>query len=227
MKNPADKSLLFFYLMVGYVVLQFIWWGVLLFNLNNEVYALKSTINLLQYQNPALVIEKGNELEQKLHLKWMMVVGEGMVFLLLLSLGVMRVVRTHKKEAELAARQQNFLLSVTHELKSPIAGIKIAAETLLKRDLEKNKQHEILSNALSDTDRLNQLVENILTSAKIDEGKFHFIFKPLNVSELLADICRHYGRRVSATIQPNVNIVADAMAFPSIVHNLIDNALCR
>jgi signal transduction histidine kinase len=55
----------------------------------------------------------------------------------------MRVRNTFNKESELSSQQKNFLLSVTHELKSPIASVKLSLETLLKRDLEKEKQKEL------------------------------------------------------------------------------------
>ena len=104
---------------------------------NNEIYQLKSAINLLHHEDPQLVIEQGNELEKKLHHRWMMIAGEGLVFMVLLSIAFLRVRNTFQKEAQLAAQQKNFLLSVTHELKSPIASAKLQRETLLRRDLEK------------------------------------------------------------------------------------------
>ncbi len=205
------------------MLLQFLWWGWLLINLNNDIYDLKSSINLLQHENPAMVIEKGNELEHKLHLRWMMIVGEGVVFISLLLLGIMHVVKTQKKEAELGARQKNFLLSVTHELKSPIAGIKIATETLLKRELDKEKQTEILNRVLTDTDRLNQLVENILTAAKIDEGKHVFDLRDTDLTDLVTKLCKPYTN-VKFIATETVFCKVDSLSFPSILNNLIDNA---
>src|ERR1051326_3090461 len=111
MKN--SRPLFLFYILVAYVLLQFAWWSYLLIEQNKEIYELKSEINLLHHEDPQLVIEKGNELEKKLHAKWMMIAGEGMVFIVLLVIAFLRVRNTFKKEAELAERQKNFLLSVT------------------------------------------------------------------------------------------------------------------
>lgn len=227
--NP--RPLLLFYLLVGYVLIQFVWWSYLMIQQNNELYHLKSEINLLHHEDPQLVIEKGNELEKKLHHRWMMIAGEGMVFLILLVIAFFRVRNTFRREAELAEQQKNFLLSVTHELKSPIASTKLALETVLKRDLEKDKQKEILGNAVKDTDRLNTLVENILLASKIDSASFELHKENINLSEYLEEGIKQAVRmfdpkqKVVNDIQPNIFFNIDKTVFPSIFLNLFENAV--
>src|SRR5690349_7283101 len=131
MQSYNFRPLLLLYVLVLYVLIQFAWWSYLMIEQNNEIYHLKSEINLLHHEDPQLIIEKGNELEKKLHNRRIMVVGEGVVFILLLAFALIRIRNTFKKEAGLALQQKNFLLSVTHELKSPIASVKLALETLL------------------------------------------------------------------------------------------------
>lgn len=197
---------------------------------NNEIYQLKSTINLLHHEDPQLVIEQGNELEKKLHARWMMIAGEGLVFLVLLSVAFFRVRNTFKLEAELSSQQKNFMHSITHELKSPIASVKLAIETLLKRNLEKEKQKEILANALSDTDRLNNLVDNILLSAQIENKSYHIQKEKINLSEytleLLGKIIQtNNSHSIVQSIQPNVFSELDKSSFTSIFLNLVENAM--
>jgi two-component system phosphate regulon sensor histidine kinase PhoR len=226
-----SRPLFLFYILVAYVLVQFAWWGYLMIEQNNEIYQLKSEINLLHHEDPQLVIEKGNELEKKLHHKWIMIAGEGMVFILLLAFAFMRVRNTFNKEAELAAQQKNFLLSVTHELKSPIASVKLALETLLKRDLEKEKQKELLSNAISDSDRLNKLVENMLLAAKIDNSTFELYKENVNLSEYMEEGIKQTTQlfspkqKISLDIQPNIFFDIDKTIFPSIFLNLFENAV--
>ena len=213
------------------MLLQFAWWSYLLIEQNKEIYELKSEINLLHHEDPQLVIEKGNELEKKLHAKWMMIAGEGMVFIVLLVIAFLRVRNTFKKEAELAERQKNFLASVTHELKSPIASTKLALETVLKRDLEKEKRNEILSNAISDTDRLNTLVENILLASRIEGTAFELHKENVNLSEYLQEGMKQTvqtfspKQKVVLDIQPNISFSIDKTIFPSIILNLFENAV--
>ncbi len=229
--QKKKRPLLLFYLLVVYVLIQFGWWSYLLIEQNNEIYTLKSGINLLHYEDPQMIIEKGNELEKKLYSRRIMIVGEGIVFILLLTIAFLRVRNTFKKEARLAEQQNNFLLSVTHELKSPIASTKLQLETLLRHDLEKQKQKELLSNAISDTERLNQLVENILLASKIENSVFELHKENINLSSYLEDNMKQTlqafrpKQKVMLDIQPDVFFSIDKTSFPSIILNLFENAV--
>lgn len=229
MKN--SRPLFLFYLLVAYVLIQFAWWSYLLIEQNHEIYELKKRINLFEYSDPQLITEKGNVLEKKLHSRWMMIVGEGMVFLVLLIIAFIIVRNTFRKETELAERQKNFLLSVTHELKSPIASVKLALETVQNRDLEKEKQKEIIANAISDTDRLNTLVENILLASRIEGTAFELHKENVNLSEYVEEGMKQTiqtfnpKQKISLDIQPNVHYNIDKTIFPSILLNLFENAV--
>ena len=226
-----SRPLFLFYLLVAYVLLQFVWWGYLLVEQNKEIHKLKSEINLLHHEDPQLVIEKGNELEKKLQHRKLMIIGEGLVFVLLLGFAFMRVRNTFNKETELAAQQKNFLLSVTHELKSPIASVKLAMETLLKRDLDKEKQKDLLLNAVNDSDRLHKLVENMLLAARIDNSGFELHRESVNLSEYLEEGLRQTvqlfspAQKIVMDIQPNITFSIDKTIFPSIILNLFENAV--
>ena len=230
MQSKNSRPLFLFYILVAYVLIQFVWWGYLMIVQNNEIYHLKSEINLLHHEDPQLVIEQGNELEKKLFHRRTMIMGEGMVFLILLVIAFLRVRNTFNKEAELASQQKNFLLSVTHELKSPIASAKLAIETLLKRDLEKEKQKEILANALSDTERLHKLVDNMLLAARIDNSAFELHKENVNLSEYIDMGMKQAiqifapSQKIVLDIQPNISFDIDRTIFPSIFLNLFENA---
>lgn len=231
MQSKSFRPLFFFYILVAYVFIQFGWWSYLLLDQNNDIYQLKTQINLFQHHDPQLIIEKGNELEKKLYSRWVMIIGEAIVFIVLITIVFFKVRNTFKKEAELTSQQKNFLLSITHELKSPIASAKLQLETLLKRELDKEKQKELISNAITDTDRLNKLVENILLAAKIDNKGFELYKEKVNLSEYLEEGMKQTiqtfnpKQNVILDIQPNVSFSIDKTIFPSIVLNLFENAV--
>lgn len=231
MQSKSFRPLFLFYILVAYVFIQFGWWSYLLLDQNNDIYQLKSQINLFQHHDPQLIIEKGNELEKKLNSRWVMIVGEAIVFIVLITIVFFKVRNTFKKEAKLASQQKNFLLSITHELKSPIASAKLQLETLLKRELEKEKQKELISNAITDTDRLNKLVENILLAAKIDTSEFEFHRENVNLSEYLEEGIKQTiqtfnpKQKVILDIQPNILFSIDKTIFPSIILNLFENSV--
>lgn len=221
------KPLVLFYILVVYIFIQFSWWAYLLVDLNKEVYI----------QKIAYIQEHGNSGENiranlsKLHQKWIMIAGEGAVFLSLLALGAFQTRKAFKQEVQLAKRQKNFLLSVTHELKSPLASIKLYLQTLLKHDLEKNRQQSLLNNAILDTERLNNLLENVLTAAKLDSNQEIFYKERVNLSLLLHDTLQQLllnndrKNDIDIYIEENVHCIFDKQAFSSVIANLVENAL--
>ena len=224
-KRP--RPLFLFYILVVYVFLQFGWWAYLLIQQNNEITVLQEQV-LVETKSNSLEAQK--KLSDKLHKQWSMIFGEGSVFLVLLVLGIFRTRNSFKKEAALAAQQKNFLLSVTHELKSPIASVRLQLETIQKRSLPKEKQEEVLENAIEDTDRLNALVENILFAARIDNHTYNLNKEKANLSDEVKGLsekassgfARHH--KLIADISNDITISFDKMGFHSVFINLLENA---
>lgn len=234
--RPGSRPLVLFYVLVFYVLLQFSWWTYLLVRTNNQVADLQREI--LQQQlgasgnlvSSSLIIEKQQKLDDELHKRWMMIFGEGAVFIVLLTIAIVRTRNGFRKEALMAERQKNFLLSVTHELKSPLASIGLQAETLIKRDLPKEKQSMILSHVLEDTERLNSLIGNILLAARIDSHVFAINPQSGNFSEFLETLCNKLAvgvgqhHKVVRDIESGIHLEFDNNAAQSILTNLIENA---
>ena len=182
-----------------------------------------------------VAMASGDEVRQKalkedLQRRWVMIAGEGSVFLGLMLIGIFQVRKAFRKESELLARQKTFLHSVTHEFKSPVASLRLQIETLLKRNLPAELQQQALNNALEDTDRLDQLLEKILVAARIDNQELPVYPESLNISdklqETIAQVGRAYpNRKIEQNIAPNVFSYMDSWAFSSIVTNLVENAL--
>lgn len=228
--TKKSRPLFLFYLLVVYIFIQFSWWTFSMFKMNNEVTRLNTEVNLLKGASEEEIIQKGNELNEKLHRRWAMIVGEGTVFMGLLLLGIFQIRKSFKKENELANQQKNFLLSVTHELKSPIASAKLQLQTLQKRELDRDKQKEIIATAITDTERLNTLVENILLAAKI-ENSILLHKEECDLSEFISTIINQTlsafnpKQKVVLDIDSNIIMDIDKTSFPSIVLNLFENAV--
>ncbi len=169
-------------------------------------------------------------LHRQLVAKYYMIMGEGSVFLLLMLIGIAQVRKAFKKESELLARQKTFLHSVTHEFKSPVASLRLQIETLLKRNLSAEQQQLALSNALEETDRLDQLLEKILMAARIDNGEVPIYPERINISEALRNginklLRAHPHRDIIEDIESGIYAKVDLWAFNSVVNNLVENAL--
>jgi signal transduction histidine kinase len=136
-----------------------------------------------------------------------------------------------KGERKLHTQQKNFLLSVTHELKSPLASIKLYLETILKRDLDPAQQSSFLKNSLKDIERLDDLVENMLIATKIENQSYTFPKEQLNFSQLVNSVAERLqlhtcnSEVIKVSVQPFIFLNGDKFALTSVVTNLIENAV--
>lgn len=162
-----------------------------------------------------------------------MIVGEGSMFILVFTVGAISLHKSIKKERRLQEQKKNFLLSVTHELKSPLASIKLLLQTIQKRDLTKQQVHDFINKSLLDIERLDDMVENMLLASKIDNRSYTFPKAEFNLSGLVDNIvnrlqlnkCDLTQQLINAEIEPKIEITGDKFALTSVVTNLIENAI--
>jgi K+-sensing histidine kinase KdpD len=120
---------------------------------------------------------------------------------------------------------------VSHELKTPIAATKLQLQTLIKHDLEREKQKELLNNALNETNRLHKLVDNVLMANQIENNNLSIQKEKLNLSNLLENTLKRYfigyidSKTISLHIEPGIYYSGDKELLPSIFINLIENAI--
>ena len=219
------NSSFWLYVLGVYILLQFLWWAWMLIDLNQQVHILD--VNFYsQIENPTSAQAPTDDFVQR---KIAMIIGEGSVFILLLALGFIQVKRALKKELEAAKKQRNFLLSVTHELNSPIAGVQLNLETILNRKLDTETRNQLLKNALQQNSRLKNLVENILTSTRLEENVLQLNLQPNNISELLQNITGDFKSASEAidisNVQPEICALIDPLAFESVIKNILENAI--
>ena len=160
-----------------------------------------------------------------------MILGESAVFIFIFIVGVYYMHKAIKGESKLHRQQRNFLLSVTHELKSPLASIKLYLETILKRDLDPAQQKSFLKNSLKDIERLDDLVENMLIATKIENQSYTFPKEQFNFSQLVNSVAGRLQLHTCSTqviktsVQPFIFLNGDKFALTSVVTNLIENAV--
>ncbi|MBD3638667.1 MAG: HAMP domain-containing histidine kinase [Crocinitomicaceae bacterium] len=202
LKNPV----FLFYILVVYLIVQCSWWLYLIHSLYQKTY------------DPAILEKK----------TWMLL-GEGIVFLFIL-LGIAFMIRKSlRKERAVNELQQNFLQSVSHELKTPLASVGLFLETLKKRELTEEKRSEIYDKSLTEVKRLNHLISDILTARNI-ESQNYFIHKvDVQLDEYLKDKIHILNQTLMKDFQVNletekITASLDKEALDSIIYNLIENA---
>jgi two-component system phosphate regulon sensor histidine kinase PhoR len=165
--------------------------------------------------------------------KFAMICGELSVFLFVLLVGAYFLHKSINKQEQLQVRQKNFLLSVTHELKSPLASIKLFLQTMQKRDLDREQRINFIEKCLQDIERLDDLVENMLLATKIDSQTYTFPKEKINFSLLVDTVvnrlqinkCDCNQQLINAEIEPQVELLGDKFTLTSVVNNLIENAV--
>ena len=161
----------------------------------------------------------------------MMIVGEGLVFLLILGAGAYYIVRSLKRELRIAKLQRNFLMAVSHELRSPIATMKLYLQTLQKRDLKEEKKNEILIDVLANTDRLADLTDNIMTALRIEDRSLDLHLAPIEIAQLTKETIHVFQKTTAKEYKVEMDLNERAMAkvdpeaFKSILINLFENSV--
>jgi len=228
---PKIKPIYVFYVVIAYVLTAFIWWTVLHLRSNTEWF--NQQVEIIEFKHQTTVSEtvEYQNVQEKYQRKNWMIYGEAGVFFIMLLVGSFWIIRGFKKEEKINQQQQNFLLSVTHELKSPLASMQLGMETLQKRKLVEGIGNKILNNNIADINRLKTLIDNILVSTSLDNKNYYLNISDVDLPYLLEKIATRFNalpankNRIKILSSPNYIIKADEMALDSAIANLVENAL--
>lgn len=161
-----------------------------------------------------------------------MIVSEGAFFAVLLFVLIALLVRTLRREAELERQHRNFLSAITHELKSPLASMQLALETVLSGRASGQDRERFLENAMRDTGRLKDLVQKVLEVTRYDRGGGHLEMRSASVSDVVETVVADFARRtrllgvvVETELARGISAELNQEAFAIVVSNLLENAM--
>ena len=152
----------------------------------------------------------------------------------LLALGVRLLLGVAGREIGLAEAKSAFVSNVSHELKTPLALIRLFAETLQSgRVKQPEKIQEYYRIITTETVRLTHLINNILDFSAIEAGRKEYNFAPCDLSEITAEVTQNYsyslenaGFKIETDFQKDLPLVAvDRDAMSQAVLNLLNNAV--
>ena len=215
-----------YWIFLTYMIAAFVWWYVSLQKQNNLIADIK--FQTIQLNDPALK-EKTNSIQDFQLRKTKQFIGEGLTFLFLFLLGAIYVYRSLLKQLRYSNQQQNFMMAVTHELKTPISISHLNIETLLKRDLELAQQTKLLEATLKETKRLDDLSNNILLASQLDMGLYETNKQEINLSILVNDAMASFQERFplrlcNIIVENEIIIQGEKLLLQILVNNLLDNA---
>ncbi len=154
----------------------------------------------------------------------------GTTFLVLVLVGVVMYLSLSVKEINLNRRQSNFMDAVTHELKSPIASLKLYLQTLHRRQVSEEEQANFHRYMLEDVERLDDLINHLLDAAKLSKPANDSEMEDLQLAELLPRWVEELRVRyriqegaVRVQVEPSV-VRARSVDLAMIFRNVIDNA---
>jgi two-component system sensor histidine kinase CiaH len=161
-----------------------------------------------------------------------MFLSEGGFFLAMVLLGATLIFRTMRREVLLIRQQANFLAAVTHELKSPLASIRLYTETMQLRDAPPETRQRYLASMRADIDRLEGLVGNLLAVARLEAGEFVLHHIDLDLGREIGALVRSAEEEMRARQAPlRLTPAAEALpvrmdpgALETVLRNLLDNA---
>ena len=201
------RSKILIYLLAFYVLLQFVWWGYQILDLG------------------ALADQTQEDTSRRI----IMIIGEGGVFILILMAGFWKIQQSIAKEIQLSQRQNNFMLSVTHELKTPLTSTQLALQTLKKRNLNTEVRENLIAKALNANQRLSSLIDNIINASRLESNDFtpRLEIFPLNAFlQGKTEELKIIYEQASIALICEVDIInADAYMLETIFNNLLENAI--
>jgi signal transduction histidine kinase len=150
--------------------------------------------------------------------------------------GFVSAYRGFRQQLRLNEMKSNFVSSVSHELRAPIAALRLLAEGLERGKISgEAKQREYFGFLVQESRRLSTLIENILDFSRIEQGRKQYVFEPADVVALVEQTVQMMGpcaaeRRVGLELRKNgaagaESFACDSLAVQQALINLIDNAV--
>lgn len=225
-KHRLKAITLTYWFLLSYIIAALIWWYIALEKQNKLI----TDIALSELKKDDFLLEqKQTAIQQRKSRKHAQYLGEGLTFLALILTGAIYIYRATKRQIKQSEEQQNFLIGVTHELKTPIAVAQLNLETLQKRELNKEQQQKLIATALDETKRLNDLASNLLLVSRLEAGykiEKQFINLSLLLEQLLSPFQNRFqNKQIQISIASDIKILADDFLISILINNLIDNAV--
>lgn len=163
-------------------------------------------------------------------LPWLPLVQGGVLLALFLA-GATVIFLYWNKQHRLNQMQRTFVSNVTHELKSPVASIQLALETMAMRELSMDQRQEFLSMMLDDAERLNTLIDRILRAARIEKRRGKYSMETVSMRRFVEGVLeedRHLfekdGHQVVLEKGGDARVSLDRATMRMAIGNLIENA---
>jgi len=160
---------------------------------------------------------------------------QGGILLALILVGLLVTFISQRKQVRLNRLHESFLSNITHELKTPIASIRLATETMLLRELSSEDRKKFLDRTLSETLRLQNLVDSILVAARLESRSYSSSKESVDLISLVEQTVGQFRERIGSrrvirfeqkflAKNEEFMIQGDAIQLQMVFDNLLSNA---
>lgn len=219
-----------YFLLLAYVIAALVFWGHSLNKQSAIIY--EHEVRELERRNLILNVnyqENLEEIQQRYNMRKAQYLGEGATFLIIILIGASVVYSSVRGNDKVSKQQHNFILSITHELKSPIAAIKLNLETMNRRSLSPELQSKLLNSSLKEADRLDDLSSNLLLASRFENKSFTASYEKVNISKVLEESVKLYQNRHDnefiTHIEEECFCLSDQFMWKLAINNLLENAI--
>ncbi len=159
------------------------------------------------------------------------ILAEGIVLLVVILAGVYVIFLYWSRQASLYRAQRNFISQVTHELKSPLASIRLHLETVRLRHPDPERLDAFVDTMLADADRLHGTIQNLLTASRVEQKGLQLLLRTRDLSALVDAYFRERegflpeGSRLDLHVEPGLWAYLEEEAFEIALRNLLENAV--
>lgn len=229
--HPLKKRLIIitmvYWFLLLYIIAALIFWFTALDKQNTQMTTYR--LNELKLDDPQY-LGKYDTIQEEKRRKSAQYTGEGLTFLAITLIVAVFVYRAVRRQIKLQQQQQNFMMAVTHELKTPIAVARLNLETLQKHQLDELQRQKLLRKTLEETNRLNTLTNNILVSAQLEGGRYLLSKESIDFTGLVINCVQDFNsrfpeRRWSKEVEPGLSLMGDPLLLQILVNNLLENAV--
>lgn len=226
-KIPLKFAEYAFWVLVIYILAALAWWYIEL-DQQNDLMLQYKTATLQRTGNDAGDALASIQDEHQRNAK--QYIGEGLTFFVFILLGGIFLYIAVRRQIRYHLQQRNFMMAVTHELKTPIAVTKLSLETLKRHQLDEDKKNKIIHQAINETERLDTLCNNILLSSQLDAGGYQLSKNNVDISVLLNNIVdaytiRYPERSFQHLIANGLHCMGDEFLIRIAINNIIGNAI--
>jgi signal transduction histidine kinase len=232
-RKRLRRTTFIYWMLLVYIIAALVWWFISLNQQNNRMQEYK-ILNLRAARdsadNPALFSREFLKITEDHKRNRSKYLGEGGIFFLLILVGAGFVYRSVRRQFNLQQQQQNFMMAVTHELKTPISVARLNLETLQKYHLDPEKQKKLIRTTLDETTRLNFLTNNILIASQLEGSGYKSAKEELDLSTLFKDCLLDFRNRFpdrvfKSEIEEEADLRGDPLLLQMLINNLLENAI--